>query len=76
MNNQSDDEPKQIEETKESVVQEQVPINEDSEKATAPTKERKPRGNKPAPNKTEKVTYVYRVKGTTSAETPISEPSQ
>ena len=40
MNNQSDDEPKQIEETKESVVQEQVPINEDSEKATAPTKER------------------------------------
>ena len=52
MNNQSDDEPKQIEETKESVVQEQVPIHEDSEKATAHTKERKPRVNKPAANKT------------------------
>lgn len=58
------------------MVQEQVPIHEDSEKATAHTKERKPRVNKPAANKTEKVTYVYRVKGTTSAETPISEPLQ
>ena len=63
MNNQSDDEPKSFEETRELPDQDQTA---QAPPATRGKIESKPNKKKPA---REKVIYVYRVKGETAAQT-------